>query len=79
MTNPSDAAGELFTIVVNHEEQYSIWRAGGDVPPGWTRLGDPASRDACLAEIDRIWTDIRPLSARTSDPSHTGDARGTSS
>ena len=51
-------------VVVNHEEQYSIWPEGRDLPDGWRLEGFSGSREECLAHIDRVWTDLRPLSAR---------------
>jgi MbtH protein len=51
-------------VVVNHEEQYSIWPADRDLPPGWRAAGFSGSREECLAHIDTVWTDLRPLSLR---------------
>ncbi|GAA3124876.1 MbtH family protein [Planomonospora corallina] len=51
-------------VVVNHEEQYSIWPAGRELPDGWRAEGASGSREECLAHIERVWTDLRPLSAR---------------
>ncbi|HZM77335.1 MAG TPA: MbtH family NRPS accessory protein [Candidatus Limnocylindrales bacterium] len=56
---------EIYTVVVNHEEQYSIWPADQDLPAGWDDTGFTGSQEQCLAHIDTVWTDIRPLSART--------------
>ena len=53
-----------YVVVVNHEEQYSIWPAGRDVPSGWTVVGEPAQRDACLDYFEEVWKDMRPLSLR---------------
>jgi MbtH protein len=58
------SATEAFRVVVNHEEQYSIWPAGRDAPLGWSDAGKTGSKDECLSYIDRVWTDITPLSAR---------------
>lgn len=55
--------GEL-DVVVNHEEQYSIWPAGREPPAGWTRIGRKGRKAECLALIEEIWTDMRPLSLR---------------
>lgn len=55
---------ELYLVVVNHEEQYSIWRATRPVPAGWRRVGFEGTRDACLDHIESIWIDMRPLSVR---------------
>ena len=60
--NSSDNA--LYYVVINHEEQYSIWPAGKAMPLGWKSIGDPRIKDECLAYIDAIWMDMRPLSLR---------------
>lgn len=57
-----DAAS--FDVVVNHEEQYSIWPAGRELPAGWRRTGKTGTRPECVAHIDEVWTDMRPLSLR---------------
>ena len=54
----------LFFVVVNDEEQYSIWPDGRDVPSGWRTVGDPRPKAACLDHIEEVWTDMRPLSLR---------------
>jgi MbtH protein len=54
----------IYKVVVNHEEQYSIWRADREIPPGWTEAGRTGSKDECLAYIKQVWTDMRPLSLR---------------
>jgi MbtH protein len=53
-----------FTVVRNNEDQYSIWPAGRDLPPGWLNAGVTGPRDECLAHIDAVWTDMRPRSLR---------------
>jgi MbtH protein len=53
-----------YYIVINEEEQYSIWPEWKDVPTGWKIVGQPLSKELCLEEIERIWTDMRPLSVR---------------
>ena len=63
MTSPSDD-GREYLSVMNAEEQYSIWPASKPLPAGWTAVGDPAPRQACLDYIERTWTDMRPLSLR---------------
>lgn len=50
--------------VVNSEEQYSIWPAGRDLPPGWFPAGREGTRDECLSWIETVWTDMRPRSLR---------------
>ena len=54
----------LFVVVQNHEEQYSVWWADRAIPSGWEAVGEPASREECLAHIERVWTDMRPKSLR---------------
>lgn len=53
-----------FQVVVNHEEQYSIWPAGRELPAGWRPDGTTGTKAVCLEHIDRVWTDMRPLSVR---------------
>ena len=55
----------IFDVVVNHEEQYSIWPVGQEIPPGWRNVGTSGSKAECLAHIGQVWTDMRPLSLRT--------------
>jgi MbtH protein len=54
----------MMRVVVNHEEQYSIWWADRDLPAGWTATGFEGTREECLEHIEQVWTDMRPLSAR---------------
>ncbi len=53
-----------YKVVMNHEEQYSIWPADRENPLGWTDVGKSGSKDECLAYIKEVWTDMRPLSLR---------------
>ena len=53
-----------YTVVMNHEEQYSIWPAERELPPGWQAVGRTGPKDECLAYIKEVWTDMRPLSLR---------------
>ena len=53
-----------YLVVVNDEEQYSIWAEGRDLPAGWYAEGARGPREQCLAHIDEVWTDMRPLSLR---------------
>ncbi|PRX96530.1 MbtH family protein [Allonocardiopsis opalescens] len=61
MANTEDG---LQRVVVNHEEQYSIWPADREPPEGWTAEGFQGDRESCVAYIDQVWTDMRPLSLR---------------
>lgn len=53
-----------YKVVVNHEEQYSIWPAQRDNALGWRDAGKSGSREECLDYIQEVWTDMRPLSLR---------------
>ena len=55
---------DQFKVVINHEEQYSIWPIEQANPLGWKEVGKVGSREACLAYIEEVWTDMRPLSLR---------------
>jgi MbtH protein len=60
----SDDDKTIYKVVVNDEEQYSIWRSWKVNPLGWRDEGTSGSREDCLARIEKIWTDMRPLSLR---------------
>lgn len=59
--------GPTYRVVVNHEEQYSIWLADRELPDGWRAEGTTGTEQECLDHIGRIWIDLRPLSARRGD------------
>ena len=54
----------VYKVVMNHEEQYSIWPADRDNPLGWQDVGKTGPKDECLAHIKEVWTDMQPLSLR---------------
>ena len=54
----------MYKVVINHEEQYSIWPADRANAPGWTDEGTRGSKQECLTHIKQVWTDMRPLSLR---------------
>lgn len=54
----------IYKVVVNDEEQYSIWSAYRENPLGWRDVGKSGSKPECLAYIKEVWTDMRPLSLR---------------
>lgn len=60
----SQTSEERFKVVVNHEEQFSIWAEQRPNPAGWRDAGFAGTKDACLAWIKETWTDMRPLSLR---------------
>ena len=51
-----------YQVVINHEEQYSIWPADRRAPLGWKAVGKAGSKTDCLNYIEEVWTDMRPLS-----------------
>ncbi|MFL5542844.1 MAG: MbtH family protein [Longimicrobiaceae bacterium] len=53
-----------YAVVVNHEEQYSIWLADLELPAGWSEAGKRGTKAECLAHVEEVWTDMRPLSLR---------------
>ena len=54
----------VYKVVVNHEDQYSIWFADQENPLGWRDVGKSGLKSECLEYIKQVWTDIRPLSLR---------------
>jgi MbtH protein len=61
---PEESEDRVYRVVVNHEEQYSIWTADREIPDGWRAIGFEGRKDECLAHIAGVWTDMRPLSLR---------------
>jgi len=55
---------EQYNVVMNHEEQYSIWPTEREIPAGWQSVGVTGTKQACLDHIEKVWTDMRPLSLR---------------
>ncbi|MGV9856268.1 MbtH family protein [Streptomyces sp. NPDC003442] len=62
MSNPFENAEGRFFVLVNEEQQYSLWPAFAEVPAGWTVVHGEDTRDACLEHINQNWTDMRPKS-----------------
>ena len=60
----SDWQDGTLKVVVNDEEQYSIWPAERENPPGWRDAGQTGTKAECLAYIERVWTDMRPRNLR---------------
>jgi MbtH protein len=65
---------KTYRVVLNHEEQYSIWPADQKTPEGWRGEGFIGSRADCLAHIDEVWVDMRPLSLRRAMDAAAGQA-----
>ncbi|MFF1716500.1 MbtH family protein [Streptomyces sp. NPDC058268] len=63
-TNPFDDADGRFYVVVNDEEQHSLWPVFAEVPAGWRTVFGEASRAECLEYVEQNWTDLRPKSLR---------------
>ena len=59
-----DDEGRQYAVVVNQEQQFSIWPLDREPPAGWTATGVRGTRAECLRHIEATWTDMRPLSAR---------------
>ncbi len=64
MSNRDQEDERLYKVVVNQEEQYSIWPLEKTCPLGWREAGKDGTKTACLAYIKEVWTDLRPLSLR---------------
>lgn len=62
--NPFDDPDATFLVLVNQEEQHSLWPAHIAVPDGWRTVHGATDRQSCLDYVDEHWTDLRPLSAR---------------
>ncbi len=61
---PEDSSEAMFKVVVNDEEQYSIWPVDRETPAGWRDAGKSGTKAECLAWIEMTWTDMRPASLR---------------
>jgi MbtH protein len=55
---------KTYVVVMNYEEQYSIWVKGKQIPKGWRAVGKEGLKADCLEYIDQVWVDMRPLSLR---------------
>jgi MbtH protein len=64
MSTPDDEDKTIYKVVVNHEEQYSIWPAQLEIPLGWKEAGKTGLKAECLEYVKTVWTDMRPLSLR---------------
>ncbi|WP_327004454.1 MbtH family NRPS accessory protein [Dactylosporangium sp. NBC_01737] len=60
----ADNFEDTFLVVRNDEGQFSVWWQDLPLPAGWTAVGPPADRQACLDQIAAVWTDLRPISVR---------------
>lgn len=64
MEEKEDNTITIYKVVLNHEEQYSIWPADRENPLGWRDAGKSGLKTECLAYIKEVWTDMRPLGLR---------------
>jgi len=64
MTNPFDDANGRFVVLVNDEEQHSLWPSFAEIPAGWRTVFGEDTREACVAYVEQNWTDLRPKSLR---------------
>ena len=71
----------IYKVVMNHEEQYSIWPSDRENPLGWQEVGKVGPKAECLAHIKEVWTDMRPLSLRKKmdQAAHRAESRADSS
>ncbi|MGZ0198917.1 MbtH family protein [Streptomyces sp. RM1] len=60
----ADEDSTTYKVIINEEEQYSLWRDDQQLPPGWTDAGKTGTKDECTQYIKEVWTDMRPLSLR---------------
>lgn len=61
-SNPFENSEGVYTVLVNHENQHSLWPDFAEVPDGWTVVHGPAGRQDCLEYVETHWTDMRPTS-----------------
>jgi MbtH protein len=61
----SDDGSEIYKVLVNEEEQYTIWPEARDIPTGWREAGKTGTEEECEAYVAEVWTDMRPRSMRT--------------
>jgi MbtH protein len=68
--------GDLFVVLRNDEDQYSLWPAAKPAPDGWTVSHPAASKADCLAHVESLWTDMRPRSLREAMDRDAADRAG---
>jgi MbtH protein len=64
MAMPEEHDDRIYVVVMNDEEQHSVWLADRELPLGWKAVGFTGTRETCLEHVTEIWTDMRPLSLR---------------
>jgi MbtH protein len=75
VTNPFDDENGSYVVLINAEEQFSLWPSSISVPAGWTVVRSADTRPACLEYVDQSWTDMRPKSLREATRAVSGNDR----
>ncbi|NEC91733.1 MbtH family NRPS accessory protein [Streptomyces sp. SID12501] len=63
-TNPFEDDSADYLVLVNNEQQHSIWPSGLGIPIGWTAVCEARPRQECLEYVETHWTDMRPAGIR---------------
>ena len=74
MIDREEVDSRPYVVLVNDEEQYSLWLSELAIPAGWRVVSGPAPKAECVAYVDRVWTDMRPRSLRERDGRRMGEA-----
>jgi MbtH protein len=64
MSHDRDEPEQEYVVLMNDEEQHSLWPAHKAIPNGWQRVSGPGSKSSCLEYVEQAWQDITPLSVR---------------
>lgn len=64
MRSDDDDSFRTYIVLINEEEQYSLWPSHKSIPEGWRSVGVTGSKAECVEYVDKVWTDITPLSVR---------------
>jgi MbtH protein len=60
MSNPFDDQGGVFVVLINDQDQHSLWPAAAEIPAGWSIACEQSPRQACIEYVNENWTDMRP-------------------
>ena len=75
MSREEEDDSRIYRVVTNHEAQYALWPEDRPLPGGWHAEGATGTRLQCMAHVDKVWTDMRPLSMRQPVPAKPAQAR----
>ena len=64
MYSDEEEISRTYIVLINDEEQYSLWLSHKEIPAGWKSVGVSGTKTECMAYVDKVWTDITPLSVR---------------